>query len=221
MKSLICIALLLNLIQVLHAEDLTLTLSSLRDEYLLRVNESSPLSLKLNNVPIEYLGDPSQIITKKFRDTTTFTKQIWYAPKKEGEEKVGPFKITLDENVILSNSLQYEIEPKWNGEYKVEYRMDKSEIKAGDAFKLTFESWSEEDQKFSMQPKVSSEYTYKHITNRRESGQTADKVSYHYRKLIWEMTPKHAGTFIIGQDDFENVPTGMIIPDFTITVLPK
>ena len=145
--------------------------------------------------------------------------------KKEGDLVFGPYALSFNGQRLTSNTQMVHVLPKAKVTQErsgTTFRVDKESISLGDDVELVMESWSHSRPPLPSPPNAKLKLSPNDFNIADSSyGRTLEfsegAVSFCDRQS-WRLRPKKPGIFKIDRDIFDELPAGVMPPDFTIKV---
>jgi hypothetical protein len=183
-----------------------------------RVGEPVRLRLKITGEGVHAITQNTPGILRQ--KTPSFNYPFEVSTEKEGVLVFGPYKMSVNGHILLSNRVVVRVLPKEQiKKLGTFFRVDKTSVPVGGEIEFTVETWSASFQRnpirfirstaFSARPGATSLNS--------ESGPHGMMV---HKTQTWIITPKKAGDLRISRDLFEQFPENLDPPNILIQVLP-
>lgn len=186
-----------------------------------RLGDQVQLTLKVTGDILTNIVSGTEGARLNSWDGEGFQSRYTFIPQKEGECRFGPYTLSINGQTLTSQPLIIQVLPKWNGEYGVFFRIDRSRIVLGEKVELVQETWSPKrigsSATHSLMKRAPKDYVYS-IGGMSSSMSISGGETNSSDRQAWLIQPKRSGVFKITCDLFESLPEGATPPDFSVTV---
>lgn len=151
-----------------------------------------------------------------------FVYEFDFKPLRQGVFTFGPYSISVNGQKLVSNQIQINVAPPWDGNCGTYFLVDKTSIIHGEDVELVIETWTTSPDKSPLIFKPNETFSLQNTAYVCHSSFHKNEHSeVRYSKISCLITPKESGEFRITKDLFKEFPDDIQPPDFTIMVKEK
>ncbi len=188
-----------------------------------RLGDQVQLTLKVTGDAITNIVSGTEGARPRFSGAEDFRSSFTFIPEEEGDCIFGPYTLSFNGQTLTSQPLTIRVLPKWDGEYGVFFRIDRTRISLGEEVELIQEIFSAERLDMSTTrsriKRQATDYEFSvGTTSSSMSFSSSEKKSNYTERQVWRIKPTRAGVFEITGDLFESLPEGATPPHFSVTV---
>ena len=184
----------------------------------LRLGQSTKLKLKLIGSGVYEITEQTEGINADNMKAGSFVYEFEFNPQRKGGFTFGPYSLTVNGQKLMSNQIEINVLPQWDGTYGTFFRIDKGSIVLGEDIELVVETWAKEYDRKSIFLDRKESFSSTTGGSSRYSSRSGKDGEVTYIKRSWFISPKKTGEFEISKELFREFPDDIELPEFTIQV---